>query len=65
MANPQTNKWCSKLFKGALKSKVKHSKRLEVKGQGEILTSQDFDHCCRSSYRTYICDIPLHRYIEC
>ena len=41
MANPQTNKWCSKLFKGALKSKVKHSKRLEVKGQGEILTSQD------------------------
>ena len=29
-------------FKGALKSKVNHSKRLEVKGQGKILVSQDF-----------------------
>ena len=33
-----------KLFKGALKSKVNHSKRLNVKGQGEILASQSFDH---------------------
>ena len=31
------NKQWSKLYKGALKSKVNHSKRLEVTGQGEIL----------------------------
>ena len=38
-----TNKWCSKLFKVALKSKVNHVKKLEVTGQGEILASNDFD----------------------
>ena len=39
-----------KVLKGALKSKVNHSKRLEVKGRGKILVSQDFDRGRRSTY---------------
>ena len=31
-----------KTFKGTLKSKVNHSKRLKVIGQGEILVNQGF-----------------------
>ena len=36
---------------GAIKSKVSYSKRLEVKDQGEILASQDFDCGRRLTYR--------------
>ena len=38
-STPWTNKQWSKLFKGALKSRVNHLKRLEVKGQGGMLAS--------------------------
>ena len=47
IANTPTNEWYSKLFKGALKSKVNHLKRLEVTSQDKILASQDFDCGCR------------------
>ena len=43
-----TNKQWSKLFKGALKSKVNHSKRLKVLDRGH-----------RSTYSACICDNPL------
>ena len=45
--------------KRGLKSKVNHLKRLEAKGQREILASQDFDHSRRSAYRACGCDILL------
>ena len=50
-----------KTFKGALiiKSKIKHLKRLEVTGQGEILASQDFNCGHRSTYSMCVCDTPL------
>ena len=41
----------AKTFKGALQSKVNHSKRLEVISQREILASQDFDRGRKSTYR--------------
>ena len=50
-----------KTFKGALKSKINHSKMLEVTGQGEILAYQDFDHGCISTYSACVCDTPLHK----
>ena len=60
-ANLWTNKWgLAKTFKGALKSKVNHSKRLKVIGQGEILVNQGFDCGRRSTYsHCYVCDTPL------
>ena len=48
-----------KAFKGALKSKVNHSKRLEIKGPEEILASQDFDHGRRSTYSMRVCDTDI------
>ena len=41
-------------------SKVNHTKRLEVTGQGEILSCQDFDGGCWSTYNACVCDTPLY-----
>ena len=59
-ANPRTNTWWSKVFKATLKSKFNHLKRLEIKGEEEILASQGFDHGRRLTYRVCVYDIPLH-----
>ena len=53
----QPNEQWTKLYRSR-KSKIYHLKRLEVTGQGEILSSQDFYCGCRSTYSTCVCDTP-------
>jgi len=43
-----------------IKSMVKGQRRLLVKGQSKILAGQDFDHNCRSTYSSWLCDTPLY-----
>ena len=53
----QPNEQWTKLYRSR-KSKIYHLKRLEVTGQGKILSSQDFYCGCRSTYSTCVCDTP-------